>query len=667
MVNDSSEDEFIASEDGSSQESSLADHPAIPKDSEFAHTQQDIVERIESENGGESITLSETGHRTRQSQGTRLRGYLSKGYRDLLNFMILDASDHARDDHALLASSRLGGSLWTSHEKNALFTALSKQGSANLKALAQHIGTKSEIEVRAYLLLLQDQLYHEYSRPTSKADLSFVEIPAALEVSTECEAELELAAEALALRVEQHEAELARDEFGDDWLIDEDTAERIEAQIEQNRLVDDEEDGSLSPGTSGESVIEQSVEERATRTSVDPAAKHLRPGTFLELSRTLFMNNGDHPEANWHHMESLSDISTGPAMYRSVFDDFYNLTLSLTRRLVSASIFQATSRLRAEDASRRDWEPIPAVRRIDVQTAVDILGMKHDRARYWATAARRNHVTAYSDSKKFADGRMRTKNGRPLTYDEVEAELRLTSEQPPKETASPPPETVSDSDIDEIIHDSDFVTEQSCTDEETHSLVETDNEDARNVKDSVQQDAHKSKHISDPNDFDLAKDIYLDSLDQRASKEEELRLWGILRLEHPRSASLQLTKMPQPPKRRLHYGNMVLTWGEGLEYEADWECHQPPVPHELFQLVDMAGERGRKRRKILFERTRERLESSVPTNHEDDVIDSTSDDVVDGTNVGHGSGDGEETDSPPVSGVSTTEDSDSDGASNRSM
>ncbi|KAF2772180.1 hypothetical protein EJ03DRAFT_267457, partial [Teratosphaeria nubilosa] len=69
------------------------------------------------------------------------------------------------------------------------------------------------------------------------------------------------------------------------------------------------------------------------------------------------------------------DQSDEPAIFRSAFEDFYNIAVSLTRRLVQATIFQTMTRLRASDGSRMAWTPEPLVREKDVKTAVDILGM----------------------------------------------------------------------------------------------------------------------------------------------------------------------------------------------------------------------------------------------------------------------------------------------------
>lgn len=55
---------------------------------------------------------------------------------------------------------------------------------------------------------------------------------------------------------------------------------------------------------------------------------------------------------------------SGPAIYRTAFND-QNLIVSLSRRLVQATIFQALSRLRASDAARTNRKPKAEVNETD--------------------------------------------------------------------------------------------------------------------------------------------------------------------------------------------------------------------------------------------------------------------------------------------------------------
>ncbi|KXL47615.1 MAG: hypothetical protein FE78DRAFT_125659, partial [Acidomyces sp. 'richmondensis'] len=62
-------------------------------------------------------------------------------------------------------------------------------------------------------------------------------------------------------------------------------------------------------------------------------------------------------------------------IYRTAFDEFHSLAVSLTRRLIQATLFQTMTRLRSGDTARTDWKPQPEVTRVDVTTALDILGI----------------------------------------------------------------------------------------------------------------------------------------------------------------------------------------------------------------------------------------------------------------------------------------------------
>lgn len=92
-----------------------------------------------------------------------------------------------------------------------------------MPGIAEAIATKSEAETRAFLLLLQDAASR---RP--RAGLRLCDIPAAVDVSPECEEHLEHAADALAWFQERFEASQEQERYGRYWLITSHVAEQIE-------------------------------------------------------------------------------------------------------------------------------------------------------------------------------------------------------------------------------------------------------------------------------------------------------------------------------------------------------------------------------------------------------------------------------------------------------
>src|SRR4051794_6659386 len=77
------------------------------------------------------------------------------------------------------------------------------------------------------------------------------------------------------------------------------------------------------------------------------------------------------------------------------FSDLHTLAVSLTRRLVHATLFQARTRIEL----RPHFEHSDAVTRNDVSTALKILGVTPTSEPYWQGFARRNGVRVFTSSK----------------------------------------------------------------------------------------------------------------------------------------------------------------------------------------------------------------------------------------------------------------------------
>ena len=167
-----------------------------------------------------------------------------------------------------------------------------------------------------------------------------------------------------------------------------------------------------------------------------PEATLLQPQVMLILSKTLFMNRSPTIPSPWAHWsEYTSDLAQAPAMYRSAFNSFHTLVLSVTKRLVQTAIIQATSRLRSH-RQRVKKNSTPLVKRRDVCTAIDILGMKRDGQERWRGVARRCGLRVYDG--KWSRYRHNTSR-REVPWDEVE---KLMTPSEPLADASVGPQII---------------------------------------------------------------------------------------------------------------------------------------------------------------------------------------------------------------------------------
>ena len=119
--------------------------------------------------------------------------------------------------------SQIGTSFWTTSEKHRLFAAIQSHGPGNLQALALAVNTKSEPEIKSYILLLQEGVRELDAKATQQFG------PADVSAALETEPELLKAEELLATAVEERaravEETREKQQWGEEsWLIDDDAA-----------------------------------------------------------------------------------------------------------------------------------------------------------------------------------------------------------------------------------------------------------------------------------------------------------------------------------------------------------------------------------------------------------------------------------------------------------
>lgn len=155
-------------------------------------------------------------------------------YRLLFNADVARAAARFEMDsesqHTQYGTKHVGTSRWSVREQNVFYAALGRLGRDDVAGIAGAIGTKSIPETQELLLLLQDAAI-----PEDEAALTLRDIPAAFDVGSQCNEQLDLAAEALAWYEETCEANQEKDKYGDYWRITPQVAGHIESAIDTAR------------------------------------------------------------------------------------------------------------------------------------------------------------------------------------------------------------------------------------------------------------------------------------------------------------------------------------------------------------------------------------------------------------------------------------------------
>jgi len=566
------------------------------------------------------------GNKARSWAG-RMKGFTS-AYRALYNTEILDANRrYDLDTLDILQPSQIGGSIWSTDEKQSLFNRLPRLGRHNVRGLAAAVGTKSEAEVHDFLLLLQQGSVEDAL--SRKHEFGPEDLPAAFEVPRDCEKRLDIAAKAMASKAEEWDQRVAQKRHGDTWLLTTELACELEEALNERHSqrprtrAQDAEESDKDPAALDQDDNEQGSSEQ-TRLSV-PSAELLHLGNWLELSR-LFMESAAEQEEGWWSL--VGPEENDPAIYHTTFSDFENLTIMLIKRIIPAAIFQAMSRIRALDQVK----PELCVRREDVEEATRLLGLKGNWNEYWVGCARRNHIKVYADPnvslgdnrKTFKDvygnprfvnleNRQRTRRGYELTYDEVEAALRTSGDwvEEPQSIPDINNTVISSSEetpYDEDLYDnSDFWTETSDSEDPEDAVIYN--------KDSRQQEAQRNK----------AEDTYLEALDRQASRAETARLWAVLN-HAPKDDKKEEEgndDLPPLPTRKRRRAADLKDWTEDTEYQSYWEMNEEPLDPKAFEEMELRGLAGRKRRKDAYARILEEQDTSDRVYNRDDEIEES--------------------------------------------
>jgi hypothetical protein len=593
----------------------------------------------------------------------------SDAYRDYYNTQI---EELVRPFHSIthaLPASEIGVVIWTPLEKEILFQKISALGKDDIKTISIAVGTKSETEVHQYLSLL-DQGTVEGNVTKALPVFSAADVSAAFEVTKQSEELLEEYADGLAQYQTRSDRKREEKRHGDYWLLTDDVARDVEEQVmardgsySKSRLHNEDEDeeeeddpdgaksdqeaantdietdpenpnpnageepNSLKKATSQRQEPDQQSSEPREEVMV-PAAELLDLPMWLRLSR-LFMYQS--PELG----DSWDDLTSGhetPSMYHTAFQDFHNLTVSLTRRVVQATIFQTMTRLRARDKDH----PSAAVTPRDVRAASDILDLRPDMRKFWGSVPRRHGLRVYERGSKFSKGQSRA--GLELDLEEAEGRLGVgrasTSVIDADGGIVQPGEGEIEEDVldpDQYYDDPDLWTEASDAEDETpinipddqHSNDSSDEEAGhRQAGDEEAQDASRKKQHRKgrmEKNFQKAHDTYLEAIDQEISRVQEIDMWDTLGVAPPNDIKDEEVEIPRQPviKRRL---SDTVNWRTDFEYQPPWELGFDTVRPEAFATMHERGERAKKRRRMAFDYLEQKGLVVLPQHAREDVV-----------------------------------------------
>ncbi|KAK7754044.1 hypothetical protein SLS62_003889 [Diatrype stigma] len=364
----------------------------------------------------------------------RHRGFFTQTYVDLYNQDVmemrrrLNALTKAAAPGSLktdLLPSQVGAVTWQAVEKEHFFCALERAGRLDTAEIARRVRTKSELEVQQYLTLLREEL--RARRAEAGADpreigVSIADVPAAADVSQDVCASLEVFADELTLREQQHEDKCEAKRWGGAWLITPALATFLDREVRENfrrrnypylhhpDLSPANAPTNISRALAGEGPIYrqqqlQYQQQQQYQRKAPPFAELLHVHNWLQLSERVFMNSAV-PDLSWQFFSEEP-----PSMRATAFQDFGALVESVTRRLVAAALHAASSRIRAKlEGGDRRTRPLVKAKDVRAAAAASLArnaagngrGEIHARG-FWARSARRLKLNVYRDDESDDD------------------------------------------------------------------------------------------------------------------------------------------------------------------------------------------------------------------------------------------------------------------------
>lgn len=477
----------------------------------------------------------------------RKRGPFTQEYLYLLNDDIDDAKEGiiAHPEPSELSSSKVGTVTWTAAEKRLFFDALGRAGKDDLPGISSRIGSKSIVEVAHYIRVLGKE---SKERPAKNRDsVVKAEIPAAAEISPQCCLALEAAADELSLRQQRYEESREQRKWeGASWNITRETADELEGMPEDQR---------------------------------QPFANLFKLPAWVKLSDRIFMN-ASFAENNWRYVDDER-----PSIRSTAFEDFHNLAVSVTKRIISTALFVASSRVQMK--AETDERTRGLVRRRDVVAAVESLGLARDSGEFWAGCARRLKLDVYDDEDQY--GEVDEEGKLPfLSFDEVEKELgagQLRPSMGPPESGeegeddgTDEDETAGSSDRDLELAEAELEATDQALDEELRQEIPDDDlrQEAQELILHTALDIPPTQRTVEAVirriTAERNNEAYADACDEATSAQEERKLWEVLGREPPvePTRDIGVEEWKREAASIEDYPGRGY-WREGLRYLSRWE------------------------------------------------------------------------------------------------
>lgn len=595
-------------------------------------------------------STSHTPRNARDHKQLRLRreACYRDEYRVLFNDYVTETASRALSPGSETMghfAAQLGSSQWSATEKAALFAALDRLGRHDLPGIAAAVATKTLPEVRAFLTLLRDA-----AASRGHAKLTLRHIPAAVDIGGACAEQLDDAADALAWYQECLEADQEQKRHGDYWLITPAIAAQLEVSARQEAEKEEDDDTANPDGTNsrgrptptsdlslkhrgrgvaGACLLCKERKKKCDRKSpcaycvksgVDcvyskhssaairhseghfktgvpaiPEAALLNAQIMLKLSREIFMNRcPDFPSPWMHWSQYTSELAAEPSIYRTAFNDFHTLVVSITRRLVQTTITQATSRLRAQ-RHRNTKTVTPLIKLRDTYSAMGVLGLARNGQQRWRGVSRRcglkvfthknvpkrgkeKHDLSWSDveralsSDMISDGAHATQSDASIEPDDYKSKMaRSGTPLPMHNLILCDPK--SDSEHDETSEDDSSDASEHFTDGDSQLYV-------RGAVLSGGSVGRSSSVSLNPATYEITRLETAENIDYAASKEEEHTLSRLLGFQTPS----QIAPLIENDRENLcvDLDEKIVTapddWEGYCDYQAPWEKYTTPVP-----------------------------------------------------------------------------------------
>ncbi|KAJ8607341.1 hypothetical protein MRB53_040359 [Persea americana] len=469
-------------------------------------------------------------------------------YRDCLNDLITEISGPA-STRLVLQQSQIGMTVWSSAEKNVFFRSLQLHGARDVQSIAESIGSKSAVEVKSYIMLLERGL-------------------------REIEFELSL----------MRDRSLA-------WRTHLLLWKCLLPYVRRSQS-----ERTLCPGCSLTTNHPSSATDLATA-GYYPMPQKWRLSRRLKQAQTLAM-----PAKLWSKLwnsliwallrtvqECLHELKLSPTLLANVLSsrrdssifasaivDLHALAVILTKKLVHTAIFLAASRARTL-YNQAEGDGISFIGNEDVDAAVDMLNLRHDSTAFWTEAPRRLGLKVLHRSSAASRRRHR------IAYDDVETFLRQ------------PFLKVSDGNDNNVEIIEDIEASSDSQDDSGSDDFEP------GVPDSLPPTTDKRGYLEWMQDTlpdELAEDGYLEALDMDASRKEERNMWRLVDSEPPVDLQLESTTLVLKPLEMAQQ-EVRKDWSEHVRYRPEWDTEASKV--NLKKRATSAEPTFRRKRRRFFE------------------------------------------------------------------